>query len=526
VAHISHRAPAAAAIAAALALSGCGVNPVTGKKEIQFVSEAQEIAIGEKQYAPTQQIEGGDLVALPELSAYVSEVGGKLAAVSDRPLPYEFVVLDNSQPNAWALPGGKIAINRGLLTALQSESELAAVLGHEIVHAAARHGAKAQERGTLLQAGVAVAQIGAMAGGLDAGLANMAVGGASVGAQMIQQKYGRDQELEADLYGMRYMKLAGYDPWGAVTLQETFVRLFNQGSKEQNWMEGLFASHPPSQDRVAHNIDTAEQLGRGGITGADTYAARLKGLRQMQPAYDRYDAALKAANQKELDKARTLAGEAVKLAPNEGRFHQLLGDIAVAQKDAKGALPHFAKAQSLNPGYYGSWLGAGIAQYSLGNRPAASSALEQSANLLPTAPAAYYLGRIASDSGRQADATKYYQLAAQSSSSYGKLATAELMKTELPQNPGKFIAAAPQVGSGGRAVVVIENRAPVAVADIVVTPFLVDAAGNVSKQGNAVRIAGPIAPGQRGSIDAGVGTVSAAQIQYLRLRIDSARLAQ
>jgi predicted Zn-dependent protease len=150
-----------------LALTACGVNPVTGKREIQFVSEAQELQIGEQQYAPTRQSEGGDFKMLPELTTYVNEVGQKLAAVADRKLPYEFVVLNSSVPNAWALPGGKIAVNRGLLPELRSEAELAAVLGHEIVHAAARHGAKAQERGTLLQAGVAVATIGAAVGGAD-----------------------------------------------------------------------------------------------------------------------------------------------------------------------------------------------------------------------------------------------------------------------------------------------------------------------------------------------------------------------
>ena len=130
-------------LAALATLAACGVNPVTGKKEIQFVSEAQELKIGEQNYAPMRQAEGGDFDVLPEPTAYVNEVGQKLAAVADRKLPYEFVVLNNSVPNAWALPGGKIAVNRGLLTELQSEAELAAVLGHEIVHAAARHGAKA-----------------------------------------------------------------------------------------------------------------------------------------------------------------------------------------------------------------------------------------------------------------------------------------------------------------------------------------------------------------------------------------------
>src|ERR1044071_7180730 len=196
------------------ALSGCGVNPVTGKKEIQFVSEAQELQIGAQNYSPTRQSEGGDLTVLPELTQYVSGVGQKVAAVADRKLPYEFKVLNSSVPNAWALPGGKIAVNRGLLTALKNEAELAAVLGHEVVHAAARHGAQAQERGTILQGALAAAQIGAAIGGMDQNVAGLAIQGAGVGAQMIQQKYGRDQELESDEYGMKYMKLAGYDLTG------------------------------------------------------------------------------------------------------------------------------------------------------------------------------------------------------------------------------------------------------------------------------------------------------------------------
>src|ERR1044071_1733142 len=193
-------------------LTSCGINPVTGKRELQFVSGAQEVKIGEENYAPTRQGEGGDLSVLPDLTAYVNEVGRKLIAVADRELPYEFTVLNNSVPNAWALPGGKIAVNRGLLVELKNEAELAAVLGHEIVHAAARHGAKAQERGTIMQVGMVAATIGAGLSGMDGNLAGMMIQGAGVGTQLIQSKYGRDQELESDKFGMKYMKLAGYDP--------------------------------------------------------------------------------------------------------------------------------------------------------------------------------------------------------------------------------------------------------------------------------------------------------------------------
>ena len=137
------------------AVSGCGTNPVTKKKEFQFVSQDKEISIGKQNYSPARQSQGGDYVIDPELTAYVQGVGMRLAAVSDRPeLPYEFVVLNHSIPNAWAMPGGKIAFNRGLLYELNSEAELAAVIGHEIVHAAARHGAKSMERGTFIQGAI------------------------------------------------------------------------------------------------------------------------------------------------------------------------------------------------------------------------------------------------------------------------------------------------------------------------------------------------------------------------------------
>ncbi|GMU69643.1 MAG: hypothetical protein AMXMBFR37_19750 [Steroidobacteraceae bacterium] len=515
----------AAVILACAALGGCGVNPVTGKKELQFVSEAQELSIGQQQYAPMRQVEGGDLNVLPELTAYVNGVGQKLAAVSDRELPYEFVVLNNSVPNAWALPGGKIAVNRGLLTELTSEAELAAVLGHEIVHAAARHGAKAQERGTLMQAGMAAAQIGAAVGGMDAGLANLALSGTAIGLQMVQMKYGREQELESDHYGMKYMKLAGYDPWGAVTLQETFVRLAGDNAKKQSWLDGLFASHPPSQERVERNRATAGELGRGGEIGADSYATRVGPLLAMKPGYDKYDEAIAAARNKELDKARTLALEAARLLPKEGRAQQLLGDLALAQKHPQEALGYFRKAEDLNPGYFGSHLGTGIAAYQLGDKSTATAAFERSVALLPTAPAAYYLGTMARDRGDRTAALQYFRTAAGSDSSYGKEAAAEYLRLDLPQNPGNYVAAAAQTDTNGRVYAIVENRAPLALANIVVTPLLVDANGRILQRGAALTVRGPLGSGQRASAQISTGNLTAEQLRALKVRVESAQLA-
>jgi beta-barrel assembly-enhancing protease len=525
--NVMHMLRIAGCSLALAALAACGVNPVTGKKEIQFVSEAQEVKLGEQNYAPMQQAEGGDMDVVPGLTTYVNQVGQKLAAVADRKLPYEFVVLNSSVPNAWALPGGKIAINRGLLTELKSEAELAAVLGHEIVHAAARHGAKAQERGTLMQVGLAAAQIGAAVSEVDSNVAGLLIQGAGVGAQLVQQKYGRDQELEADKYGMKYMKLAGYDPAGAVSLQQTFVRLSEQdGAKKQGWLEGLFASHPPSAERVEQNKRSVTELGAGGETGADKYVAQLKPLRDVEPAYRKHDEALAAARKKDFATARSLAEEAARMLPKEGRFHELLGELALAQKEPRAALPHYQKAIDLNSDYFGSYLGAGVAQFQAGNHAQAEEWLTKSAQLLPTAPAAYYLGTIARERGDRAKAMEYYRAAAGSQSRVGELAAAEFIRMDLPQNPDKYVAAAGRFDGQGRLLVVVENRAPIALRDVQVTPVLVDGSGRVVQQGGSVRLGEVVKPGQQVATFSGIASISQQELPYLRFRIDNARVAE
>lgn len=508
-------------------LTACGINPVTGERELQLISEEQEIKLGQQNYAPMQQAEGGQMTVLPELTRYVNEVGQKLAAVADRKLPYEFVVLNNSVPNAWALPGGKIAVNRGLLSELKSEAELAAVLGHEIVHAAARHGAKAQERGILLQAGMAAAQIGAAVSGADQNVAGLLIQGAGIGAALIQQRYSRGQELEADKYGMKYMKLAGYDPTGAVTLQETFVKLAEQeGRGNPGWLEGLFASHPPSQERVEQNKRTLAELGPGGVLGAEQYVARMKELRAIEPAYDKLDQAVAAARKKDFATAKSLAQEAAKQVPKEARFHELLGQIALAEEQPKQALPHFERAIQLNPGYFASYLGAGIAEFQVGNETRAQELLTKSTELLPTAPAAYYLGTIARDRGERQKAMEYFRMAASSDSQIGQRAAAEFIRMDLPQNPSQYVAATGQFDPLGRLVVVVQNRAPVALTQIQVTPVLVDASGRIVQQGASVRIGGVVKPGEQAAAPSGIASISQQQLPYLRFRVDGARVAE
>ena len=416
-----------------LCLTGCAVNPVTGKNELSLVSEATEIDIGNKQYSPSRQMQGGDYTAAPQVVSYVREVGQTLAAVSDRKLPYEFNVINDSTPNAWALPGGKIVVNRGLLVELKSEAELAAVLGHEIVHAAARHGAKGMERGMMLQGAILAAGIASH----NSEYSQLALGGAAIAAQLITQKYGRDAEREADHYGMIYMSRAGYDPHAAIDLQQTFVRLSEGG--QSNWLSGLFASHPPSQERVEANRKTAETLPAGGKIGRERYQKVMAPLFHDRGAYKAYDKGRKALHDGHIEQALQFTNQALTLEPKEALFHSLRGDIRLKQQHYKDAITNYDRAIQHNSKYFHFYLQRGLAHLKLNEKSVGEADLKKSVKLLPTAPAMNALGNLALERGDKETAKKYFAAAAGSSSNAGKAAAYSLVRLDLPDRPDKYL---------------------------------------------------------------------------------------
>jgi predicted Zn-dependent protease len=360
-------------------IGGCATNPVTGKSEMKLISEQQELAMGKENYAPLQQMQGGQYSVDKELTSYVQQVGNKLAAVSDRKLPYEFVVLNNSVPNAWALPGGKIAVNRGLLVELNNEAELAAVLGHEIVHAAARHSAKKLETGMAINVGLVTLAV--LTGKEENRGAYLAAG--TVGAALLSQKYSRDAELESDHYGIKYMVQAGYDPYAAVSLQETFVRL-SEG-KQQNWLEGLFASHPPSMERVEKNREMAKSLYRNGLVKNEAaYKKRIAHLKKVRPAYDKETKAYAEMKNKNYQAAMKLANEAIGLEPREASFYALRGDIYQQQKQHNKAIKEYDQAVKRDSAFFYPYLQRGLSYKEQGDKAKAKADLQKSMLLLPT----------------------------------------------------------------------------------------------------------------------------------------------
>lgn len=408
-------------------LSGCAVNPVTGKQELIMDSLDQDIATGTQNYGPSQQAQGGKYVVDPGLTTYVNQVGKKLAAVSDVPnLPYEFVVLNNDVPNAWAMPGGKLAINRGLLVNLEDEAQLAAVLGHEIVHAAARHGASAKTQQLLIGAGAALA--GVAISSKKPEYAILAVGALGVGATAWNAKYSRDHETQSDIYGIKYMVKAGYDPQAAVELQELFVRMFDKG--DSNWLEGLFASHPPSPDRVVANRAEVAKYPKGGMRNREAFQRALAQVKKDKDAYKTYEDSLKAAKAKDYGRAMSLVDSAIAAQPRENLFWEMKGKLLLQQDKNRESIPAFDKAINANPNFFRPYLYRGMANKELGNISQAERDLTTSQRLLPTEDAAEGLGDIALAKGNRSAAAGYYQQVVNGGGANAERAKSKLAKLQ------------------------------------------------------------------------------------------------
>ena len=231
-------------IATTALLAACSTNPVTGRREITLVSEAQEIQLGQE---TARQVEGSiGLVKDEQLQAYVRRIGSALAAQSERPeLPWRFGVIDDPTPNAFALPGGPVYITRGLMALLDSEAELASVLGHEIGHITARHSVQQISKAQLANLGLGIATI------LRPELQQFG-GVLSSGMQLLFLKYGRDAERQADELGFNYALAHSYD---VSEMDDVFLSLQRVGEAAGSSRLPAWASTHPDPGERAQSIN-------------------------------------------------------------------------------------------------------------------------------------------------------------------------------------------------------------------------------------------------------------------------------
>jgi predicted Zn-dependent protease len=240
------RGMGAVAIAALALLTGCEKNLTTGRSQAIALSWNDEVAIG-MQEQPKMVKEFGGVVPQAELRAYVTEVGNKLAATTaqDDPIlgkiPWEFTLLNSPVINAFALPGGKVFMSRGLAEKMTNEAQLAAVLGHEIGHVAARHTNERIARVQYTQGAIGI--VGALLG--TGGGGDLLASIAGQGAQFWLLSYDRDQEIESDLLGVRYMTRVGYDPRGSYQVMQILSSTDKQGRPPE-----MLSTHPYPEKRM------------------------------------------------------------------------------------------------------------------------------------------------------------------------------------------------------------------------------------------------------------------------------------
>lgn len=236
----------------AFALLACATVPETGRRQLLVVSASEEAQLGADAFGKLKQEKRVSQNAAA--NAQVRRVGQRIASVVSVPhAQWEFVVFEDDTPNAFALPGGKVGVNTGILPITQTDAGLAAVIGHEVAHVVARHGGERMSQNLLTSLGGTALDVGLGVGaGVSPQARRLAMGAFGVGTQVgVLLPYSRAHEIEADRLGMIYMARAGYDPREAVAFWERMAR-YKAGDGGGRGVPSILSTHPVDSDRIAN----------------------------------------------------------------------------------------------------------------------------------------------------------------------------------------------------------------------------------------------------------------------------------
>lgn len=348
----------------AFIIYGCSVNPATGKRELMIFTDEQEINFG-KEADPDIQWQFGGVYNDQQLSAYINAVGQKTAAVSDRnKIPYHFKIVDTSDINAFALPGGYIYITRGLLVRLENEAQLSAVLGHEIGHVTARHSMKRMQNTLGFQMLLAILDQAASGSKSYQEWRGLVKTGSSVAFAAVSLGYGRENEFEADALGTKYASRAGYDPQGMIQLLQL---LKNLSEREPSSIELFFMSHPKTSDRIKRANEEIAKLppqNQKGVLNQEEYKSKINDLLIVQKAYEHYDKGEEFRSKGNYSQALNEYNQALSIR-NIAKAHYGIGRVYSAQGKYAQAIDEYKTTLKIDPGFVFAHNSMGIAYMNL-----------------------------------------------------------------------------------------------------------------------------------------------------------------
>lgn len=392
-----------------LPLSGCAVDPVTGQHALVGMSEAQEKSL-DKSQSPNQF--SADLGAVQDagLNRYVADVGNSLWRKSHRPqMPYSARVLNANYVNAYTFPGGSMGVTRGIMLEMQSEDELAALLGHETGHVNARH--SAERAGKELIANVVLTAASVAIASSESGQQYLPLLQplSQIGASALLAKYSRDNEREADSLGLDYMVAGGYNPDGMVGLMSM---LRGEAREKPSLLETMFSSHPMSEERYQTARRTAAEKyaqQRGRPLQRERYMDQTARLRRLQPTIESCQKGEALLAKKQLPQAEEQFALALRHAQDDYAANVLMAKTLMAQKKNQEADRYLVAAKSLYPGEAQAVHLSGLAKLALRQPEAALAEFTAYDKLLPGNPSTlFFVGAAHENMGKRREAANYY----------------------------------------------------------------------------------------------------------------------
>jgi predicted Zn-dependent protease len=391
--------------------------------------ERSETDIGRLQYRPMLQMQGGTFDRYGEINHYVEKVGRRLVERTDRTnLPFEFEIINASVPNAWSLPGGKIAVTRGLLHVMKSEAEFASILAHEIAHVVLRHRTHRLSQGLQLDVTVGMMRSSAQ----EHTYADLMLEQTALGVTLLTAPYTATDEDEADALALKLLSDSGYDPrLSAVAMQ----RLYDLAAHDPD----LFDMHPPTTKRIADLAIKAETYSVGGRIGSDIYERQLVVLEKTAPAYLKLDTGYRALVEGNADKALMIAEEGLAIDRQGAQLWGLKGKALAKIGRAQEAIDAFTQALTLNDSHFDFFLQRGNVFYKTRRVEPARRDLLAANRLLPTAGAHYALADMDEQDGLYDQALEHYNVAATNSLGLGTRSKISASRISLPRDPEKYL---------------------------------------------------------------------------------------